>query len=124
MSRFDYVKYDEFSMIAQVDLKAAAQIVEAQILDMGNSTQGTEPFELSIKAFREKAEEHLANKASKRALELVKTACVHVSNYAKGGNVERALEQLEVAYMWCGKGIRDEQVAQRGAELQESRGDE
>lgn len=34
-----------------------------------------------------------------------------------------ALTKLEEAYMWVGKAIRDEQVAQRGAELQEQRKD-
>ena len=29
---------------------------------------------------------------------------------------------LEEAFMWVGKSIRDEQVAERGAELQEERG--
>lgn len=34
-----------------------------------------------------------------------------------------ALTKLEEAYMWVGKAIRDEQVAKRGAELQEQRKD-
>lgn len=35
-----------------------------------------------------------------------------------------ALTSLEEAFMWCGKAIRDEQVAKRKAELQEARGNE
>ena len=31
--------------------------------------------------------------------------------------------KLEEAYMWAGKALRDEQVAERGAELQEERKD-
>ncbi len=34
------------------------------------------------------------------------------------------MTKLEEAYMWCGKALRDEQVSQRGAELQEGRGNE
>jgi hypothetical protein len=34
------------------------------------------------------------------------------------------LTALEEAYMWTGKGIRDEQVLERGAELQEGRSKE
>lgn len=33
------------------------------------------------------------------------------------------MTKLEEAYMWVGKAIRDEQVAKRGAELQEQRKD-
>ncbi len=32
--------------------------------------------------------------------------------------------KLDEAYMWTGKAIRDEQVAERGAELQEGRNNE
>lgn len=36
-----------------------------------------------------------------------------------------ALTKLEEVYMWCGKGIRDAQIARNGsAELQEERGNE
>ena len=34
------------------------------------------------------------------------------------------LTNLEEAYMWCGKAVRDEQVQNRGAALQEDRGGE
>ena len=34
------------------------------------------------------------------------------------------MTKLEEAYMWIGKAIRDEQVAERKAELQEGRGNE
>lgn len=33
-----------------------------------------------------------------------------------------AITNLEEVYMWIGKAIRDDQVANRGAELQEQRG--
>jgi hypothetical protein len=35
------------------------------------------------------------------------------------------LTKLEEAYMWCGKGIRDDQISRNGfADLQEGRGNE
>lgn len=38
-----------------------------------------------------------------------------------GRAIENALKACEEAYMWLGKAIRDEQVHQRGAALQEER---
>ena len=37
---------------------------------------------------------------------------------------QKALDALEECYMWIGKGVRDDQCALRGAELQEGRGNE
>ncbi len=42
----------------------------------------------------------------------------------KGRWLEKFLDHLEYAYMATGKGIRDEQVSERGAKLQEGRSNE
>lgn len=41
--------------------------------------------------------------------------------YSCGRAIENALNALEETFMWLGKAIRDEQVQQRTAELQEER---
>lgn len=39
-----------------------------------------------------------------------------------GQHKQKSLQHLEECYMWCGKGIRDEQIMRSGgAELQEDR---
>jgi hypothetical protein len=75
MSRFDYVKYDDFSVRQQAEIKVKAEALEALI------------------------------------------GCL-----ADGRAKSLALTKLEEAYAWCGKAIRDEQIARNGsAELQEER---
>lgn len=59
-----------------------------------------------------------------------KGKCIELEELVKGflgGNgygpraAELALQALEECFMWCGKAIRDEQVYQRTADLQEER---
>jgi hypothetical protein len=79
MSRFDHVKYDDKSFVAQKMLKTMFEDLEAEINE-----------------------------------------CI-----PDGRGKALALTKLEEAYMWCGKGIRDDQIARNGsAELQEERNNE
>lgn len=106
MSRFDYVKYDIESQDKQAQLKASAQKVEAcmEALDVAQIEMRNLIDDL-IEGDRARG---LAN------LELSE-ACL----------AEDCYDRLEMAYAWCGKGIRDDQIARKGgAELQEERGHE
>jgi hypothetical protein len=107
MSRFDYVRYDDDAQAKQAKLKAAAQKVEAAMVALDEAqiefqTQiteslddGSRPYELAFEKTRE--------------------ACL----------TEDCFDKLEEAYMWCGKGLRDQQIERNGsAPLQEERGNE
>jgi hypothetical protein len=105
MSRFDYVKYDDLAQGKQTLLKLAAVNVEAAMLALDEAQ--TEFFGLF--------EEHLVDRPKDLAIESLQAACLSEDCYT----------QLEIAYMWCGKGIRDDQIERNGtAPLQEERGDE
>ena len=78
MSRFDYVKYDDWAARQQASIKERTELLSSLI-------------------------ECLPDGRAKSI----------------------ALTNLEQAYMWCGKAIRDDQIARNGtAELQEGRGNE
>lgn len=103
-SRFDYVKYDEISAAKQARLKALAQKVEAAMLALDAAH---DEFHEAIN--REFEDNHSETSAS--------TACDELRESCLGAECYQHLEQ---AYMWCGKAIRDEQIARNGsAELQD-----
>lgn len=109
MSRFDYLKYDDFSASKQAELKAVAQKVEAAILELDRVT--AEFRRLIGTHVSDARSAYLAYEAFRSTLSIDFTT--------------RALEAVEVAYMWCGKGLRNAQIARNGsAPLQEERGNE
>lgn len=97
MSRFDYVKYDPQAQEAQAALKMAAQKVEASMKALDEAQAAM--FEL--------VGEHLAGEDRPRehAIEALQDACL----------TEACYDKLQVAYMWCGIGLRDDQLKRDGA---------
>ncbi len=110
MSRFDYVRYDDIAAKKQATLKAHAQDVEKAIEDLERARH-----KMAVQIENLDQHEACSAFATHRAME-------HL-NDATGPDIEQALADIEEAYMWCGKAIRDDQIARNGtAELQENRG--
>lgn len=121
MSRFDYVKYDDASAAVQAVLKLCAQAVEAALTAPVSAPQAVSD---ACERFRDQILQHLAVPHARSACDKALAKVKAVGELAAKGHVLHAIDALEVAYMWCGKAIRDDQVATRGAQLQESRGNE
>lgn len=110
-SRFDYVAYDAEAKAGQATLKAAAQKVEAALIALEDARQ---EMATAIEAEIGDCEAEGGN--GERALDKL--------NRATGLELGDALRTLEESYMWCGKAIRDEQIARNGsAPLEEGRTD-
>lgn len=99
MSRFDYVRYDPISQAAQEKLKGLAQ-----------------KMEMALEELQDQIPNGLDTDTPDATLD-----AIHRFHRAQ----ENAIDSLEEAYMWCGKMIRDAQIARNGsAPLQEERGNE
>lgn len=109
MSRFDYVKYDKVTTAKQLKFKEAAQKVEACL---GDLFEAVDIFDGLIQAELDSAadaEYHIWT--AREELEYVAPP-------------KDAMQRLEQAYMWCGKALRDEQIARNGSAVsQEERTD-
>lgn len=70
-----------------------------------------------------KFDEKATNKQAK-AKELFQQLETWVNDLPDGRAKSLIFTKLEEAYAWVGKAVRDEQIATRGAELQEARGNE
>lgn len=67
----------------------------------------------------------LSASSQKRMKDLFEEVELFVDCLADGRAKALVYTKLEEAYMWCGKAIRDEQIARNGsAELQEERNNE
>lgn len=107
MSRFDYVKYDPSAQEAQMELKLAAQKVEATMIALDEAQAAM--FELIGKHLGEQGRAH------DLAVDALAEACL----------TDKCYDHLQQSFMWCGVGLRDDQIKRNGgAELQEERGNE